>query len=187
MICARTASCAGRTRWRRASARSSPSTTTSSIRPTTARTLESHVGRTRRPSGGRRPRGDPAARPSTSYVARHRRSCTVGAALERSHRRSTCSGPDSVAFRTSTLRVDVREWPNVNMVDLSLRARARATRSVPLVSGPARRRGGCSALAERPGGQHLARRLARTTRVQTALAQELLALPRCRGLPAVLA
>jgi hypothetical protein len=42
-------------------------------------------------------------------------------------------GTDSVAFRTSTLRFDVRDWPDVNVVDLSFALTARR-RSVPLVT-----------------------------------------------------
>jgi hypothetical protein len=44
-------------------------------------------------------------------------------------------GSDSLAFHTSTLRFDVREWPDVNMVDLSF-ARTARQRSIPLVKIP---------------------------------------------------
>jgi hypothetical protein len=84
-------------------------------------------------------------------------------------------GSDSVAFRTSTLRFDVREWPDVNMVDLSLALSARR-RSVPLVTVP-RKAYWLSALDENQSDSIWAGVLRDDSR-QTALAQELVALPR---------
>ena len=44
-------------------------------------------------------------------------------------------GSDSLAFRTSSLRFDVREWPDLNMVDLSFALEARRF-GIPLVMIP---------------------------------------------------
>ncbi len=84
-------------------------------------------------------------------------------------------GSDSVAFRTSTLRFDVREWPDVNMVDLSLALEARR-RAVPLVM-VARRSHWLSALDEDQEDAIWTGVLHDDSR-QTELAQELLSLPR---------
>ncbi len=134
--------------------------------------LESHLGRL----AGRAAVGVHAAilsAPVTSYVrdmtVMHRR-----AALERSVEVDLL-GTDSVAFRTSTLRVDVREWPNVNMVDLSFALCARE-RSVPLVAVP-REKGWISPIAERQADS-IWLGVKRDDSVQTTLAQQLLTLPR---------
>lgn len=112
-------------------------------------------------------------RPVTSYVrdmtVMHRRAA-LGRRME-----VDILGTDSVAFRTSTLRFDVREWSNVNMVDLSFALAARK-RSVPLVAIP-REKGWINPLAERqPDSIWLGVR--RDDTAQTALAQALLELPR---------
>jgi hypothetical protein len=134
--------------------------------------LESHLDRL----AGRAVVGVHAAilsPPVSSYVrdmtVMHRR-----AALERSVEVDLL-GTDSVAFRTSTLRVDVRQWPNVNMVDLSFALCARE-RSVPLVAIP-REKGWVNPLAERqPDSIWLG--VKEDDSAQTALAQALLEIPR---------
>lgn len=84
-------------------------------------------------------------------------------------------GSDSLAFRTSTLRFDVREWPDRNMVDLSF-ARTARQRSIPLVKIP---RGAhwLSALDENQDDSIWTGVLRDDSR-QTVLAQELMELPR---------
>ena len=84
-------------------------------------------------------------------------------------------GSDSIAFRTTTLRFDVREWPDVNMVDLAF-ARIAREREIPLVkiSRPAH---WMRALDENQHDSIWAGVLRDDTR-QTALARELAALPR---------
>jgi hypothetical protein len=84
-------------------------------------------------------------------------------------------GTDSTAFRTSTLQFDVREWPTVNMVDLSFALTARE-RAVPLIA-VARAHAWIDPLAER---QHDSIWLAvkNDDTAQTALARKLVELPR---------
>lgn len=84
-------------------------------------------------------------------------------------------GSDSVAFRTDTLRFDVREWPHVNMVDLCLALEARR-RGVPVVM-LARPSHWLQALDENQPDSIWAGVL-RDDRRQTELARELGALPR---------
>ncbi len=84
-------------------------------------------------------------------------------------------GSDSVAFRTSTLRFDVRDWPDVNMVDLSFALTGRR-RSVPLVTIP-RKAYWMNALDENQSDSIWQGVLRDDTR-QTELARELVALPR---------
>jgi hypothetical protein len=84
-------------------------------------------------------------------------------------------GTDSVAFRTSTLRFDVRDWPDVNVVDLSFALTARR-RSVPLVT-IARKAYRMNALDENQSDSIWQGVLVDDTR-QTELARELVALPR---------
>lgn len=84
-------------------------------------------------------------------------------------------GTDSTAFRTSTLHFDVRKWEHVNLVDLSFALTARRA-SVPLVAIP-RVKGWVNPLAERqPESIWLG--VKRDDAKQTALARELMALPR---------
>lgn len=84
-------------------------------------------------------------------------------------------GTDSVAFLTGTLTFDVRRWEHVNLVDLSFAIEARAT-AVPLVAVP-REKGWINPLAERqPDSIWMGAR--RDDTRQTALARELLELPR---------
>ena len=89
-------------------------------------------------------------------------------------------GTDSTAFRTSALRFDVREWEHVNLVDLSFALAARRE-SVPLVAIP-RAKGWVSPLAERQDDS-IWLGVRRDDTKQTALAQDLLALPRPRLAP----
>jgi hypothetical protein len=84
-------------------------------------------------------------------------------------------GSDSLAFRTTTLRFDVREWVEVNMVDLAF-ARVARERAVPLVKIP-RPSHWLTALDENQDDSIWMGVLADDTR-QTVLAQELIALPR---------
>jgi hypothetical protein len=113
--------------------------------------------------------------PVTSYV----RDMTV------MHRRASLDdatevdllGTDSTAFRTSTLHFDVREWEHVNIVDLSFALTARRA-SVPLVAIP-RTQGWVNPLAERQVDS-IWLGVRRDDTKQTALAQELVALPRPR-------
>jgi hypothetical protein len=84
-------------------------------------------------------------------------------------------GSDSLAFRTSTLRFDVREWRDVNMVDLCF-ARVARERSIPLVKIP-RAAHWVSALDENQDDSIWMGVLDDDSR-QTALAQELMELPR---------
>jgi hypothetical protein len=84
-------------------------------------------------------------------------------------------GSDSLAFRTATLRFDVREWTDVNMVDLSF-ARVARERSVPLVKVP-RPAHWLSALDENQDDSIWMGVLADDSR-QTLLARELMSLPR---------
>lgn len=86
-------------------------------------------------------------------------------------------GSDSLAFSTTTLRFDVRTWPDVNMVDLSFALEARR-REVPLVMIP---RGGhwLHALAENQDDSIWAGVLRDDSR-QTELARELMSTPRPR-------
>ena len=136
------------------------------------RTLESHLGRW---SGATAVgvHGGLLRAPVTSYArdlkVLHRRA-------PRQHPTEVdLLGSDSVAFRTSTLRFDVRDWPDVNMVDLSFALSARR-RSVPLVTVP-RKAYWLSALDENQSDSIWAGVLRDDSR-QTALAQELVALPR---------
>ena len=89
-------------------------------------------------------------------------------------------GTDSTAFRTSTLHFDVREWEHVNLVDLSFALTARRA-SVPLVAIP-RTKGWVNPLAERQDDS-IWLGVKRDDTKQTALAQELVALPRPRLAP----
>jgi hypothetical protein len=84
-------------------------------------------------------------------------------------------GADSLAFRTSTLRFDVREWEDVNMLDLTF-ARIARERSIPLVKVP-RAAHWVTALDENQGDSIWMGVLADDSR-QTTLARELMALPR---------
>jgi hypothetical protein len=84
-------------------------------------------------------------------------------------------GSDSLAFRTSTLRFDVREWQDVNMVDLAF-ARVARERSIPLIKIP-RAAHWVSALDENQDDSIWMGVLADDSR-QTVLAQELMAIPR---------
>jgi hypothetical protein len=84
-------------------------------------------------------------------------------------------GSDSLAFRTTTLRFDVREWNDVNMVDLAF-ARVAREQSIPLVKIP-RAAQWVSALDEDQDDSIWMGVLADDAR-QTMLAQELMALPR---------
>ena len=84
-------------------------------------------------------------------------------------------GSDSLAFRTSTLRFDVREWGDVNMVDLSFAHVARR-RSIPLLMIP-RPAHWLSALDENQADSIWVGVLRDDSR-QTVLARELLARPR---------
>ena len=86
-------------------------------------------------------------------------------------------GSDSLAFRSSTLRFDVREWQDVNMVDLSF-ARLARERSIPLVK-IARARHWLDALAENQEDGIWVGVLRDDAR-QTELARELMELPRPR-------
>jgi len=86
-------------------------------------------------------------------------------------------GSDSVAFRTDTLRFDVRTWPEVNMVDLSVALEARR-RGVPLVM-IARPSHWLRALDEDQDDSIWAGVLRDDTR-QTELGRTLMALPRQR-------
>jgi len=86
-------------------------------------------------------------------------------------------GSDSLAFRTATLRFDVREWPDLNMVDLSFALEARR-RGVPLVMLP-RPAHWLSALAENQEDAIWTAVLRDDSR-QTELARELVSLPRPR-------
>jgi hypothetical protein len=84
-------------------------------------------------------------------------------------------GSDSLAFRTTTLRFDVREWRDVNIVDLSFAREARI-RSIPLVKIP-RAAHWVTALGENQGDS-IWMGVLRDDARQTALAQGLMALPR---------
>lgn len=84
-------------------------------------------------------------------------------------------GSDSFAFATPTLRFDVRAWEDVNMLDLSF-ARVARERAVPLVKIP-RPSHWVTALDENQADSIWMGVLADDTR-QTALARELMALPR---------
>lgn len=86
-------------------------------------------------------------------------------------------GSDSLAFRTDTLRFDVRTWRDVNMVDLSFALEARS-RNVPLVMLP-RESHWLRALDENQLDSIWAGVLRDDAR-QTELARELVALPRPR-------
>lgn len=84
-------------------------------------------------------------------------------------------GSDSLAFRTTTLRFDVRAWPDVNMVDLSfaLETRRRGTPLVMVPRGPHWLR----ALDENQADSIWAGVLRDDSR-QTELARDLVSLPR---------
>jgi hypothetical protein len=84
-------------------------------------------------------------------------------------------GSDSLAFRTTTLTFDVREWPDVNMVDLSFALEARR-RGIPLVMIP-RVAHWVAALDENQDDSIWASVLRDDSR-QTELARELVSLPR---------
>lgn len=84
-------------------------------------------------------------------------------------------GSDSVAFRISTLRFDVRDWPDVNMVDLSLAHTARQ-RSIPLVKIP-RAANWMRALDENQDDS-IWEGVLRDDSRQTALARQLVSQPR---------
>jgi len=89
-------------------------------------------------------------------------------------------GTDSTAFRTSMLHFDVRKWEHVNLVDLSFALTARRA-SVPLIAIP-RTKGWVNPLAERQVDS-IWLGVRRDDTKQTALAQELVALPRPRLAP----
>ena len=89
-------------------------------------------------------------------------------------------GTDSTAFLTSTLHFDVRAWEHVNLVDLSFALTARR-KSVPLVAIP-RAKGWVHPLAERQDDS-IWLGVRRDDTKQTALAQELVGLPRPRLAP----
>jgi hypothetical protein len=84
-------------------------------------------------------------------------------------------GTGSLAFRSSTLHFDVRDWPHVNMGDLSFALTARSRR-VPLLS-ISRREGWLTTLAEAQPDS-IYRAVRRDDSMQTLLARELLTLPR---------
>jgi len=84
-------------------------------------------------------------------------------------------GSDSLAFRTSTFRFDVREWPDLNMVDLSF-ARVARERSIPLVKIP--RAAHWMRALDEDQDDSIWNGVLRDDSRQTVLAQELLALPR---------
>jgi hypothetical protein len=84
-------------------------------------------------------------------------------------------GSDSLAFRTSTLRFDVRDWKDLNMVDLSF-ARVARESAIPLVKIP-RSSHWVNALDENQSDSIWIGVLADDER-QTVLAQELMAIPR---------
>jgi hypothetical protein len=84
-------------------------------------------------------------------------------------------GSDTVAFRTTELRFDVRRWPTVNMVDLSFALVARND-GFPLVSVP-RRQDWVKRLAEDQPDSIYAGLVRDDTR-QTVLAHELLTVTR---------
>jgi hypothetical protein len=84
-------------------------------------------------------------------------------------------GTDSLAFRTTTLKLDVREWEHLNLVDLSFAIAARV-RSVPLIAIP-RAKGWIHPLAERqPDSIWMG--VLRDDSQQTKLARALLEIPR---------
>jgi hypothetical protein len=135
------------------------------------RTLESHLGRW--PGAAVGVHGGLLPPTVTSYASD----------LEVLHRRAPRErateadllGTDSVAFRTSTLRFDVRDWHDVNVVDLSFALTARRC-SVPLVTIP-RKAYWMNALDENQSDSIWQGVLVDDTR-ETELAQELVALPR---------
>jgi hypothetical protein len=86
-------------------------------------------------------------------------------------------GSDSLAFRTTTLRFDVCEWKDLNIVDLCF-ARVARERSVPLVK-IARPSHWVNALDENQDDSIWMGVLAEDRR-QTVLARELMAIPRPR-------
>lgn len=111
--------------------------------------------------------------PMTSYVndmkVLHRRSeqgRAVGVDL---------LGSDSLAFYTGTLRFDVREWRDVNVVDLAFALEARR-RAVPLVMIP-RRSHWLTALDENQDDS-IWMSVVRDDGRQTELAREVMSLPR---------
>lgn len=110
-------------------------------------------------------------------VASYARDMTV---LHRRARQSQAQevdvlGTDSLAFRASEMRVDVREWAHVNMVDLSFALEARR-RGVPLAVIP-RAAYWMNALGE-DQPDSIWQGVLRDDSRQTSLARELLALPR---------
>lgn len=136
------------------------------------RTLESHVDR----YGGTVVVGVHAAvlRPPVASYGRdmkvlHRRS------EQRRAEGVDILGTDSLAFRTSTLRFDVRGWSDVNMVDLSF-ARTARERAIPLVKIP-RASHWMTALDENQDDS-IWMGVLRDDARQTELAQELVAVPR---------
>lgn len=86
-------------------------------------------------------------------------------------------GSDSLAFRTTVVRFDVRDWPEVNMVDLSFALEARR-RGIPLVMVD-RPSHWLRALDENQDDSIWAAVLVDDSR-QTELARELAGLPRPR-------
>jgi hypothetical protein len=96
-------------------------------------------------------------------------------AAQREERQVDLLGTDSLAIRSPELRVDVRDWPDVNMVDLRFALAARK-QSLPLVMVP-RRAYWLKALDENQQDSIWMSVLRDDSR-QTALAQELGALPR---------
>jgi hypothetical protein len=135
------------------------------------RTLEAHLRRYSGPIGV----GVHAAilHPAITSYSRdwkvlHRR------AAQREERQVDLLGTDSLAVRSSSLRIDVRDWPDVNMVDLHFALTARR-QSVPLVSIP-RRAHWLKALDENQSDS-IWMGVVRDDSRQTELARELVALP----------
>jgi hypothetical protein len=137
-------------------------------------TLEEHLAR----YGGRAAVGVHAAvlSPTVTSYARDMTVMHRRGELE-SAREVDLLGTDSVAFDSSILQFDVREWSDVNMVDLAFARTARA-RGVPLVAIP-RARDWIDPLAERQPDSIWVGVL-RDDAPQTKRAQELLAIPRPR-------
>jgi hypothetical protein len=135
-------------------------------------TLESWLRRVSEPAvvgvhGGLLP--SPVSSYSRDLKVLHRR------APQKREREVDLLGSDSVAFRTSTLSFDVREWADVNMVDLTFALTARR-RSIALLSIP-RSAYWMQALGE-DQDDSIWRGVLRDDSRQTVLAQELVALPR---------
>jgi hypothetical protein len=111
----------------------------------------------------------PIASYARDWTVLHRR------AAQREERQVDLLGTDSLAVHSSTLRIDVRDWPDVNMVDLRFALAARR-QSLPLVTIP-RRAYWLQALDEnQPDSIWMG--VVRDDSRQTELARELDALPK---------